>query len=896
MQYSEEWKSLFPISSVHSPPLLLTQNPPLLGPLFFNPVPESLSLLFSSPDLSPPFLPPPPHLSLPKFLKTSTYYDSPVLPTAASAISASFTSEEHSTSSNSLPHNRLEPLYCPNNQVFIFFPTGSNLDRVGFLVLSVRDSKLVVDFCSDGSVLTSQKFDHRIVQLTACSLTDCSFPDVGGSACVGFLLACNMYAANWFSVRTSVHCLDSKKPALVLMGSKKFTSSMVAYACWSPHLPGECVILLESGALFLFDMDSCLETRFRGKRISVAWDELGESASSGWFSCEFSWHPRILVVANSKAIYVLDLRFGKCHTICLLRIDLLGESDLHAKDRFVVFSKAGSDGFFYTVASEQWLFLCDIRKPLMPVLRWAHHLREPRYMTVLSLSELRSMPHDKNAGASAVILGSFWNDDFSVFCYGRPHPTTTKSLSSKISKFSNSFYAWELPSPFLLASQNCHCGSCLLREEFAKDDLLDWIVWQQKRESVLGFCIFNRDLCSLFPKAGEHGGFTLLRLMSTGKLESQQYCASWKIARNVATAHGEVTPLKDSLLCSMGDETYKFTRRFRYIKLENLYNHLNNNLAKLLFTKFRDIPATAGVKKRYNKRFQKFMSEKMKSFGCDPPMSHLSIADVFRDVDMPTNLYEIVSRVMWTSLPMNILEVAFPEYNEVLEVEHKKFSPDFPAIPDQDQSPPFFLRDPSRCTNKWSNKVRCSEDFLGPVFPLPALVVLNEISRRGYSFVGEVNEFSPEDIFSHQCKYVMRLTKEMGILNVGDKQDKEHAVSLKEDRDEILDDFSEPRPLFLYKPSAFLDEVGEQAGSVLGERYNTVVSKFAEDDGDFFAGLCPMELKFDSDKKIQKFSDEESHVFNLLKKQCSRWQNGFMPYQNLHMQLREKQPHLRPDN
>lgn len=111
---------------------------------------------------------------------------------------------------------------------------------------------MAIDFCSDGSILTSQiKFDHRIVQLTACPLNDCSSSDVGGSACVGFLLACNMYAANWFSVRNSGHCLDSKKPALVFMGSKKFTSSKVAYACWNSHLPGECVVLLESGALFI---------------------------------------------------------------------------------------------------------------------------------------------------------------------------------------------------------------------------------------------------------------------------------------------------------------------------------------------------------------------------------------------------------------------------------------------------------------------------------------------------------------------------------------------------------------------------------------------------------------------------------------------------------------------
>ena len=61
---------------------------------------------------------------------------------------------------------------------------------------------------------------------------------MGGSTspCVGFLLACNMYAANWFSVHKSGNPLDSKNPAaLVFMDSKKFKTSMVAHACWNPH-------------------------------------------------------------------------------------------------------------------------------------------------------------------------------------------------------------------------------------------------------------------------------------------------------------------------------------------------------------------------------------------------------------------------------------------------------------------------------------------------------------------------------------------------------------------------------------------------------------------------------------------------------------------------------------
>ena len=127
-------------------------------PLFFNPIADSLCHIFSSSHLCPLLLLPPPHLSLNKFLETSS-----VLPTLASSISSSFHSQHNHKTPNIPLRNRLEPLYCPSNQLILFFPTGSNLDYVGFLVLSVKDSKLAVDFCSKGSVLTSQtKFDHQI--------------------------------------------------------------------------------------------------------------------------------------------------------------------------------------------------------------------------------------------------------------------------------------------------------------------------------------------------------------------------------------------------------------------------------------------------------------------------------------------------------------------------------------------------------------------------------------------------------------------------------------------------------------------------------------------------------------------------------------------------------------
>ncbi|XP_074278708.1 uncharacterized protein LOC141602304 [Silene latifolia] len=879
MQYSEEWKSLFPISLVNSPPLLVSDTS--LGPLFFNPVPETVNTVLSSSSQGVcPMLLPPPHVSLSRFIESSTMYDDSgaVLRTTCNAIASSFGPQHCSSGSRRLSQNRIEPLRCPNDWVIVFYPTGSNSDTVGFLVLTVKDSNVgIVDFGSNDGVFTcSIQFGHQIVKLAACGLHD--FDDVGeldSMGCIGFLVACSMYGAHWFSVRIGGRSPNFKKPVLEYIGCKLFKSCAVVHVCWNPHLLSECVILLESGELFLFDVESSC---FKGKRMSIEWNK---SAGDGWFSCEFSWHPRILIVANLTAVFLIDFRFGKGQPCCLLQTQMLGMYNVSEEERLVALSKPGNEGFYFTVASTHSLLLCDVRKPLMPVLRWAHNLHKPCYISVLPLSQLRSHPlNETYAGASemgyAVILGSFWYNEFSLFCYGRPTSAATQSFSSKISNFSDSFYAWEHPSELRLSGHSCGCGSCLLKEELVKDDLPEWIKWQHKKEVVLGFFMLDKDLSSSLLGSVEHGGFTLVRLMSSGKIETQQYHASWKMAR---TAYHEIPPLsKDSLLCHMGDEKYKFTKRFKYVKLEYLFGHLNDNLTRVLFSKFNNSPV-AECENKCSNDFSEFMSEKLKSFGCAPPILHLSTSDIFSDVNMPSSLYEIVSRLMWISLPMSSLEMAFSQY--------RSGALEFPSIPDQSQAPPFFLKSPSHNLNIRRRKNSCGIQFVGPVVPLHVLLVLYEISRYGHSFITQLNDYSPETLIARKCKPVMCLARELGISK---DQDKEKTVSLGDDKDDSWVDSSNPSSLYLYEPSAFstidspcLD--GEDSQDSLQER-KTFISKVTKlnslEDSEapkLFDGLCPVKLKFHSDD--QAFVGEELKAYQFLKKQFSDWQHGFLPCQEL---------------
>ncbi|KAI5410106.1 hypothetical protein KIW84_055549 [Lathyrus oleraceus] len=85
-------------------------------------------------------------------------------------------------------------------------------------------------------------------------------------------------------------------------------------------------------------------------------------------------------------------------------------------ERFIALSRAGPDDFYFTVASNSLLVLCDVRKPLMPILQGKHNIDKPRYMNVLSLSMLRS--HSKvytfklaSKVGFCINMGPFWNSE-----------------------------------------------------------------------------------------------------------------------------------------------------------------------------------------------------------------------------------------------------------------------------------------------------------------------------------------------------------------------------------------------------------------------------------------------------------------------------------------------------
>ncbi|KAK8688842.1 hypothetical protein V6N13_087580 [Hibiscus sabdariffa] len=482
-----------------------------------------------------------------------------------------------------------------------------------------------------------------------------------------------------------------------------------------------------------------------------------------------------------------------------------------------------------------------------------------------------------------------------LFCYG-PSSANEGSIAMGISKFCKPFLAWDLPSDFPLSNQECHCGSCLVRQEFSKGALPEWIDWQQKKDIVLGFGILSRDLLELVHESDEFGGFTLIRLMSSGKIEAQRYCASWDLVHSFDPAHRETLfNFEDSLLCSLGDDEYEFPKKFKYLNLEYLRGYLNDNLAKVLDSKMKKFHKGPLQKESFSLDLHEILCEKLKICGFGRFRSSPALAIVFNDISLPTSICEVASRQMWATLPLEFLLLAFSSYPELLDVpfDDKTMPLEFSVVPDLPQLPPFLLRKPSSRGTRWSDKVQPDDSLVGPALPLPILLTLHEF-HNGCPDSEKECEFSSDVELALRCNEVMQVATEMAVSDPS-LLNNDQTVSLADDRDEMWADSQRPKPFLLYHPvggeSSSIDQL-QGNHTFKDEKFATMITKVRKETDpnnttdnvglELFDDLCPIELKFDF--PAMNFGTQELEAFKTLKRQFAKWQERFKPYQELCMQ------------
>ncbi|XP_076896791.1 uncharacterized protein LOC143549901 [Bidens hawaiensis] len=708
MDTSDEWKSLWPISSVHSPPLLLHPTASnRIGPLIFKPSPQPQTHhhIFTLPS-TPPQIPPYPALSFSRFLHKS----SSSLPTTSTSISK-LPPFDLNPQQFQL-HNCLQLLRCPGtDSTLAFFPSGSNSDQVGFVTLSVVNSRLAVKGgYGETEVLTLKNgLAHRIVKISVSPLADCKYTSGDFSdSFVGYLLASTTNSVHYYKIIIRMEHFGTITPRLELIDHKSFKSSVV-HACWSPHIPEESLVLLETGDLFLFDLDSISgpttpTQRLTGKKLKVQWKEHVDFDKGGWLSCDFSWDPRILIIVHSTSVFLVDVRYENYHITPLLKVDT---RQIATNDRFLAFSVVRPDRFFFTLATNHMLFLCDIRKHTGPVIRWAHKIANPSYVSVSRLSDLRSLSEDvsyswASEAGYGIVLGSLWNCEFSVFCYGLQHNSSSSSF-------------------------------CLVKQDFAKDQLPVWVNWQQKKDFVFGFGFLDKEVSSHVFKPDNFGGFSVVTLTASGNLELHRYRASWDSSRASDKGHIEQAfDVEDSVYYEAGEDEFKFKKVFQYLKRDWLEGYLNSDLNRILSINLykncendNDISTNAS----FGTDFHEHICGSLKEYQSGGAHGTININDVLKDVYLPTSIHEIALRSVWSNLPKSVLRLGFLTYSDLPNTPAKLTNVpfEFLEVPcQQPYLPPFFFRVPSSRSSKWSEKHKPSNNLVGPVTPIPFLMAYHK--------------------------------------------------------------------------------------------------------------------------------------------------------------------------
>uniref|UniRef100_A0A0D9VRQ5 Uncharacterized protein n=1 Tax=Leersia perrieri TaxID=77586 RepID=A0A0D9VRQ5_9ORYZ len=782
MNLSDDWRFLFPVSSVFSPPSLAPSTSTTYGPLLFTPLPPPPATLHAHPAAFHP----PPH-SPPRGLRH-------ILRHVIRSTSFLPYSDLESLSSSSLlappsppfppPSNLLAALHSSSSpsRLVLFFPSGENADHVSYLALD-DDSVAAAGSNSTPHRSPSVQSDgfmhpgHRIQQLAVASVVSwsSSWPDQeqegqsGGDGHVveGFLLAATLYSVNWFRVESRKgHWFKGKSrrsgsPVLVPVAKQAFDVAVV-HACWSKHLRSECVVLLESGELCWFDLD----TR-RGGKMKVGFGSKGDWGF--WLSCDYGAQPWTVIVASTKAVLLVDLRYvghGEHKVIARVGMEGLYEIDPFVKTEcYLAFCKAPFDDFVISVVTEHHLMIFDIRQPLTPVLTWQHGLDNPNHVAMFQLSELRpSKEHDwaSNSGI-AILVGSFWSTEFNLFCCGPKEQGSAENAH---------LYAWDLPSRISLIGQHCSCGNGLMEEVFTGNVPGYSFVLQQVRNSVIGYHVLpNAMLESSF------AGFALIRLTSSGKLEMQRFRASSDLDDDVMCdeSHHKSMVSSSIFLDTHGEN---FSERYMFLKFHYLSKYLEGNLRNAL---------DSNVKK-HSRPF--VISEDVSVFANDNSTScYQSVSDFLCNASVPMNVFEIACQSILNRLSSDILHVTFSKYKEMLAHSTEKRIYEYLEVPECFQNNnkirPFLLAKPSSTGWNLTGEATSVNVLVGPVLPIHVLLAMED-SNKGMDSPSKGETSS----VSHQCQEIIEaFVPEISIANTDNHNGLSASQELKDEK-----------PYFVYEP------------------------------------------------------------------------------------------------
>ncbi|KAJ1298033.1 hypothetical protein BS78_01G423000 [Paspalum vaginatum] len=863
MNLSEDWRSLFPASAIFDAPSVASLPAASRGPLHFSPLPPRTTLL-SLPYPVP--LPPASSRGLDRlfraFVRSTSFLPRSDLDSLAETI------VPQPSPPSSPPSNLLAVLRRPrlsSSSLILFFPYGENAEHVAFVTL---DATTLTGSTPVTPVIQRDGFMHpgqRIQQL-ATTANEPSWPSQSGDSLEGFLLAVTMYSLNWFRVESQRSGALSLTPA-----AKQRFDSAIVHACWSRHLPSESVVLLESGELCWFNLD----TR-RGGKMKI---DFGSKDDCGqWLSCDYGAQPWTIIVVSSKSILLFDLRFGDCGKYKVLaRVGMPGlfETDPFAgADQYLAFCRAGFNHFHFSVVTERYLILLDARKPMTPVLAWQHGLESPDNVAMFRLSELRPSKEHEWASDSgfAILVGSFWTGEFSIFCYGPKEQVCPENPH---------LYAWDLPSRFSLTSQRYSCNNGMMKDVFSMPVSRDGYASQRSKNPTVGYYVLPKDLSVLETSLT---GFALICLTALGKLEMQRYHASADSHDDAPCDESQQRARASSSSVFPDTPCENFSTRYSFMKLCFLSEFLEGNLSNALVKHGSS-----------NKQMgQIVVSEAVSEYAKEnSSSSSQSVSDFLCHASIPMNIFEISCQRILNSLPSDILHVAFSEYKDMLASSTEKALSehlDVPTSLTNDKHKPFLLAKPSSISYYLTSKVLSPNALVGPVLPVHVLLAMEEkIKDIESSSQGEALE---TDTMNDRCREVFEAFDP--VISIADTHNCNGWPPLQELNDE--------KSYFSYESQIehrlTMDENTRKEEKEY-QKQDDLVHTSTYQDKIFTTFVCgkakvpdsgpeqpstslfdfsPVRMYFDTPG--MEIQPAEETVYKCLRKQFVTWQNNFKPYQD----------------
>ncbi|KAF8722570.1 hypothetical protein HU200_022401 [Digitaria exilis] len=860
MNLSEDWRFLFPVSAVFAAPSAAAA---CRGPLHFSPAPPSTPLLSLL-----PYPIPTPRSSTRRLLRSFVRATSFLPRSDLDSLSETLLPQP-SPPSSPPPSNLIAVLHRPrlsSCSVLLFFPYGENAEHVAFVTL---DATTVAGSSPVSPVVQRDGFmhpGHRITQLST-SADVSSWPSKQGDSLEGFLLAVTMYSLNWFRVESR----GLGTPALVPAAKQRF-DSVIVHACWSRHLLSECVVLLESGELCWFNLD----TR-QGGKMKI---DLGSEDDCGdWLSCDYGAQPWMVIVASSKSILLIDLRFGdcgECKVLASVGMPGLFETDPFAgADQYLAFCRAGFDHFHFSVVTERYVILLDTRKPLTPVLAWQHALESPNNVAMFRLSELRPSQEYEWASNSgfAILVGSFWTGEFSVFCYGPKEQGCPEN---------SHLYAWDLPSQFSVTSQRCSCSNGIVEDVFSVPVSGDVYASQQSKKPTIGYYVLPNDLSV---SETSFTGFVLICLKASGKLEMRRFRASASYDDIPCDESQHTAKTSESSIFS-DTACGNFPLRYSLMKLRFLSEYLEGNICNALVEHGSTVNKQIG---------QIIVSEAVSEYAKDKSnSSSRSISDVLCNASIPMNIFEIACQRILNSLPSNILHVTFSKYKDMLACSTEKTvceHLDVPSCLPRDTLRPFLLANPSSISCYLTSKVQSPNALVGPVLPIHVLLALEE-RIKAMECCSEGTPLQTDSV-SDQCREVIEAFDP--VISIAAMDDCNGWPASQELNDE--------KPYFSYEPqiehrftldgSAAKDKEDQKLNDQLHTSATLYQSKIfttfvcgkanVSDSGPEQAATSLFDfgpVRIDFDTPGMEFKPANEKVYKCLRKQFVTWQNNFKPYQD----------------